>query len=204
MAIRKQTAAQAPKVNLMDALYEASYGAAKSDETLRLAFVAAGGNHDDPKRVLMSARVAFSLNISREAALVVLGKKGNPKLKADAGDDVRTISEEKACGAARAFLSARLKAWGIKTTEARGGDRSKDSTSAAMNTEKLVTPGKPKIETPVDLGAYALAFAKSGYDLFLLNKEHSAVKSDMGAELMGAFADFAEEIREIVKQFAPK
>jgi hypothetical protein len=194
----------APVVSPLDTLFNASFGLAKSDDELRLAFVAAGGNQDAPRKALISGRMAYALAYTREKALLAIDKKGNPKHVPSPSDDQRTVAEEKAYGAARVFLSARLKAWGIKSASTQGGDRTSSGPDKSMDTEKLKMPGKPKIESETDLGAYALAFAKSGYDLFLLNKEHAAVKTALGSELMGAFSDFADEIREIVKEFAPK
>lgn len=185
----------------LDVLFNASMADAKADDALRIAFVNAGGDQDEPKRILMAGRVAHSLKCSREKALQVLGMKGRGKQPDDAklSDDVRSVPEEKACGAARVFLSGRLKAWGLKTSEGRGGDRTGDDDS--MDVEKLKTPGKPKVETTIELAAYCQAFAKSGYDLFLLNKTHSAVTSKHGSELMGAFADFSALIAEINAKF---
>lgn len=188
----------------LDVLFNASMADAKADDSLRKAFIEAGGDQDEPKRILMAGRVAHSLKCNREKALQVLGMKGRGKNADDAklGDDVRSVPEEKACGAARVFLSGRLKAWGVKTAEARGGNRHDDATN--MDVEKLKTPGKPKVETTIELAAYCQAFAKSGYDLFLLNKAHSAVTSKHGSELMGAFADFAATIAEINAKFPTK
>lgn len=182
-------------ISAIDALFNAAVATAKSDDVLRKAFIAAGGNQDEPKRILLAARMSHSLKCTREVALQTLAKTGNPKHNPVHGDDVRTIEQEKAYGAARGYLTACLKRWGLQTTATQGGDRT--SNKDTLVTEKLVTPGKPKVETVAELSAYAMAYAKSGYDLFLLNKGHKAVTSNHGSELMGAFADFVATIAEI-------
>ena len=189
-------------VSPLAAVTLAAFNAAKSTALLKDAFVKAGGNQDAPRQALIVGRMMFSLNYTQEKALLALGKKGRGKNPDDAKltDDVRTASEEKAYGAARVYLSARLKEWGLATTSAQGGDRSKDSD--AMDTEKLVTAGKPKVNTSPELGAYSMAYAKAGYDFFLLNKGHSAVTSEHGSELMGAFADLCAAIAEINSKYA--
>jgi len=199
-ASKEQANKLAAQANANDALYAATYGNAKSDATMCEAFIAAGGDQAGPKHILMSARVAFALGVTREAALRVMAKKGNPGKRTDVGDDTRTTEEEKACGAARTFLSGRLKAWGIKTTETRGGDRDSDKRANTMDTEKLVLPKKPVVQTSVELSAYALAYAKAGYDFFLLNKAHKAVASGAGPELMGLFADFVASIEDVINE----
>ena len=197
MATTAKTAKTAP--NKLDVLFNASVNVSKSYDALRVAFIAAGGDQDEPKRILMAGRVSHSLKCSREVALLALSKKGNPGLKSDVKDDVRTIAEQRACGAARTFLSSCLKAWGIKTTEARGGDRKSDDTN--MDTEKLKAAPKPKVNNHVELGQYSLAYATAGYDFFLLNKGHEAVIAAHGSELMGAFADFVDTIKEINSKY---
>jgi len=187
--------ASKPAASLDDVLYNAVLSGAKADDKIRDAFIAAGGNQDKPKQIVLVARMVHGLKCTREVALITLGKKGNPGKKPDVGDGVRTVKEEQAYGAARGYLTACLKRWGLQSTEGRGGDRTKESD--AMNTEKLSLPGKPKVETIVELAAYAMAYAKGGYDLFLLNKAHSAVTNAQGSELMGAFADFVNTITEI-------
>ena len=188
-------------VTPFQAVVNASYDAAASGETLRLAFIAAGGNQAEPRKALLIGRIMHSLKCTQEDALIVLGKKGNPDKKTSVPDGTRTVEEEKAYGAARGYLTARLKEWGLQTTEGRGGDRtSKDDDGNLMNVDKLVIPGKPKIETAVDLATFALAFAKANYDLFLLNREHPAVKDEIGSELMGAAADYLATVEEIFKR----
>ena len=195
----KASTAKTVAANKFDVLFNASVNVGKSFDVLRAAFVAAGGDQDEPKRILMAGRVSHALKCTREVALLALSKKGNPGLKTDVPDDVRNIKEQRACGAARTFLSSCLKAWGIKSAEARGGDRS--ASKGAMDTEKLKPAGKPKVSNHVELGTYALAYATAGYDLFLINKNHDAVKSAHGSELMGAFADFVDSIKEINAKF---
>ena len=137
----KASTAKTVAANKFDVLYNASVNVGKSFDVLRAAFVAAGGDQDEPKRILMAGRVSHALKCTREVALLALSKKGNPGLKTDVPDDVRNIKEQRACGAARTFLSSCLKAWGIKSAEARGGDRS--ASKGAMDTEKLKPAGKP-------------------------------------------------------------
>ena len=100
-----------------------------------------------------------------------------------------------ACGAARGFLSARLKAWEIKTTEARGGkrDNDDDTTCDATPFEKL---RKPKVESAIEFGAFMLAHVTALYDFCVVNAEHPAIKdSDASAEIMGALADCLDVIK---------
>lgn len=205
MATKSKSAAT-PAMSKLDVLFDASVNAAKSDDALKAAFIAAGGDQDEPKKVLMSGRISHSLKVTREEALRVMNRTGRGKKPDnkdvdahDLGDDVRTTREEKACGAARVFLSGRLKSWGLKTSENRGGDRTKDDD--AMSTDKLKMAPKPKVTDDIELGAYCLAFAQQGYSFFLLNKEHPAVKSDIGAELMGAFADLLDSVKETVASY---
>ena len=196
-----RTASQTAKpVNALDALFNASVNAAKSDDTLKAAFVAAGGDQNMPKRILMAGRVAHALAVTRAQALLILDKKGNPKHKPDAGDDVRTIAEEKACGAARVFLSGRLKAWGLKTTETRGGDRIKAAgEEVAMSADKLATPPNAKnVTDDVQLAAFVAANAKRIYDFFLLNEKHEAVTSDLGVALEAATVQYLGAIKQAI------
>ena len=185
----------AKTVSLLDALFNAAVSTAKSDDVLRLAFVAAGGNQDEPKRILLAARISHSLKVTREVALLTLAKTGNPKHNPTHGDDVRSIAEEKAYGAARGYLTACLKRWGLQTTATQGGDRTKDAKS--MDTEKLVSP-KFKVTDAVELMAWSKAHASQGYDFFLLNKAHPALQDDVSAQLMGAFADHLDAIKAII------
>lgn len=189
------------QVSTFQAVVNAALANAKSDEALRLAFIAAGGNQEEPKRALLLGRVMYSLKCTQEEGLQTLDRKGRGKNHDDEklGDDVRTVVEENACAAARRFLSSRLRSWGIVTTEARGG---KEVRKGVMETEKLKLPTKPIVQTSPELGAWSMAFSKSGYDLFLLNKEHGVVKTDMGSELMGLFADFAADVAATVAKHA--
>lgn len=182
-----------------DALFAAAVSTAKSDDVLKDAFLKAGGNQDEPKRIVLSARISHSLKVSREQALLILAKTGNPKHNPTHADDVRSIAEEKAYGAARGYLTACLKRWGLQTTSTQGGDRTKDDKS--MDTEKLVAP-KFKVTTGVELMAWAQAHASQGYDFFLLNKAHDALKGDVAAQLMGAFADHLDTIKGIIASAA--
>lgn len=181
-----------------DALFHAALTNAKSDDVLRAAFIAAGGDQKKPKQILMSARVAHSLKCTREHALIVMGKKGRGK-HADTeqlGDDVRTVEEEKACGAARTFLSGRLKAWGLKTSEGRGGDRKGDD--KPMTKEKVTSP-RWNVTDNVELYAWAKSHANEGYSFLLVNKDHPAVADDdISARIMGAFADHLDNIKAII------
>jgi hypothetical protein len=202
-ATRTQPApAQDKSVTPLQAVFNAARLAAEGDDTLRKAFIAAGGNQDEPRKMLICGRLAYSLNCTQEKALLVFSNKGNPKLNPTHTDDQRSPAEEKAYGAARVYLSSRLKAWGIKSTQTQGGDRTSDSTKA-MNTEELVFP-RPKVETTIDLSAFMFAQANVTYDFFLRNKGHSAVNNDAGAEYMGAAADFLETIKTIRAKYAPK
>jgi hypothetical protein len=183
---------------LVQQVFNAAYQVGEIDSVLRAAVIAAGFNQENVRNMAIAGRVAQSLKINQDKALIVLGKTGNPKHKIDVADDVRTIAEEKAYGAARVWWSARLKAWDLKTTATTGGDRTKgDEDADAMDTEKLVLPKKVKVETAVELGAFLLANAQSLYDFFLLNRTHPAVTSDQGSELMGACADFLDAIKTI-------
>lgn len=185
----------ADKSAALNALFDAVVSNAQSDDTMKAAFIAAGGNQDEPRKVVIVARIAHSLSATKETALLAFNKKGNPKLNTKHADDVRSPKEEKAYGAARVFLSSRLKVWGIKTASKQGGDRTGDN--SRMTTEKLKPAPKPRIENSVELGAYCMAYATAGYDLFLLNKAHEAVTSPHGSELMGAFADFVNTVKDI-------
>ena len=184
-------------VSLVQQVFNAAVNVAKSDEALRKAVVAAGHTQEQVRNMAIAGRMSFTLKATQEKSLLAMAKKGNPKHVADKGDDVRTIAEEKAYGAARVWWSARLKAWGLATTATQGGDRTKDDNSDAMDTEKLVLPKKVKVETTVELGAFLLANAQSMYDLFLLNKAHSAVTSEIGSKLMGECADFLDAIKAL-------
>jgi hypothetical protein len=194
--------AQDHNVTPLQAVFNAAHNAAQGDDTLRKAFVAAGGNQEEPRKMLICGRLAFSLNYTQEKAMLVFSRKGNPKLNPVHEDEQRSPAEEKAYGAARVYLSSRLKAWGIKSTQTQGGDRA-SSADKTMDTEKLVFP-RPKVETTVELGAFLFAQANATYDLFLRNKTHAAVTSDAGAEYMGAAADFLEVVKAIRAKYAPK
>lgn len=191
MATRKASTTEVPSP--LQLVTNAAFAAAKSTHMLKSVFIAAGGNQDAPRQALIVGRLMFALSYTQEKALLVLGKSGAKSNVA--ADDKRTEKEEKAYGAARVYLSARLKEWGLSTTSTQGGDRTKDDSK--MSTEKLVMAKAPKVETVAELSAYASAYAKAGYDFFLLNKAHSAVISTHGSELMGAFADFVNSIAEI-------
>lgn len=179
----------------LDLLFAAVVSTAKSDDALKAAFIAAGGNQDEPKRIVLVARMTHSLKCSREAALLSLGKTGNPKHNPNVADDVRSIPEEKAYGAARGYLTACLKRWGLQTTSTQGGDRTK-ADDKAMDTEKLVAP-KFKVTDAVELMTWAKAHAAQGYNFFLLNKGHKAMQDDVSAKLMGAFADHLDAVKAI-------
>ena len=56
----------APVVSPLDVLFNASFGLAKSDDALRVAFIAAGGNQDAPRKALISGRMAYALSYTRE------------------------------------------------------------------------------------------------------------------------------------------
>jgi hypothetical protein len=206
-ATRRANAINAPlptqdnaEISLVQQVFNAAYQVGEIDSVLKMAVIAAGFNQEDVRNMAIAGRIAQSLKINQDKALIVLGKTGNPKHKTYAGDDVRTIAEEKAYGAARVWWSARLKAWDLKTTATTGGDRTKgDEDADAMNTEKLVLPKKVKVETTIELGAFLLANAQSLYDFFLLNATHPAVTSDQGSEFMGACADFLDAVRTIQK-----
>jgi hypothetical protein len=209
-ATRRANAINAPlptqdtaKISLVQQVFNAAYQVGEIDSVLKMAVIAAGFNQENVRNMAIAGRIAQSLKINQEGALLVLGKKGNPKHKIDIADDVRTIAEDKAYGAARVWWSARLKAWDLKTTATTGGDRTKgDEDADAMDTEKLVLPKKVKVETTIELGAFLLATAQSLYDFFLLNATHDAVTSDQGSEFMGACADFYDAIKTIQKSNA--
>lgn len=178
-----------------DRLYNAACATVDADDELRLAFIAAGGDQDKPKGILMSGRIAKSLGLTREGALLVMGKQGRGKRSPteNLSDKFRTVEEEKACGAARGFLSARLKAWGIKTSSTQGGDRTvDDDTCDATPFEKLK---KPKVETAIEFGAFMLAHVGALYDFCQVNKAHPALASDGAANIMGALADCLDVIK---------
>ena len=139
----------------LQALFNASVNAAKSDDLLKQAFIKAGGNQDDPKRMLLAGRLAHSLNLTQEKAFIVLGKTGNPKHNPTVKDDVRSIIEEKAYGAARGFLSARLKAWGLVTASRQGGAR--QPLTQEVSTTKADDVFTKNVKTPVDMAAFLIA-----------------------------------------------
>lgn len=188
-------------VSPLQQVFNAAVNVAKSDDVLRKAVIAAGGNQEGVRNMAIAGRMSHALKVSQESALLALGKKGNPKHLSDKGDDVRTIDEEKAYGAARVWWSARLKAWGIATSASQGGDRTKvvgDETP--MDTDKLELPKKPKVGVDIELGAYLLANAQGLYDFFKVNANHEAVTSDLGSNLMGITCDFLNAIKEEISK----
>lgn len=200
-----------------DRLYNAAAATVTIDDELREAFIAAGGDQKGPKDIVMTARVAASLTskrqraareegvndwhlivVTREEALIILGKQGRGKRAPTEklSDKFRTYEEEQACGAARGFLSARLKAWEIKTTEARGGARANDEDNTTCDATPFEKLRKPKVESAIEFGAFMLAHVNALYDFCVVNAEHPAIKdSDASAEIMGALADCLDVIK---------
>lgn len=147
-----------------------------------------------------AARIAFDRSHARAA----YEKKGNPKKNPGHDDTRRSPAEERAYGASRVALTALMKKYGIKSPSSQGGDRTGDGEDAAkrMSVDGLVAP-KFKVETSLELAAWCKAHASQGYDFFLKNKSHPAVASELGAALMGAFADHIETIKAIIGKFEP-
>ena len=192
-------------VTPMQAVTNAAYNAAKSTMVLKTAFIHAGGNQDEPRKALIVGRIMYALNYTQEKALIALGKKGFSS-KSENGDTTRTEIEEKAYGAARVYLSARLKEWGLVTTSSQGGNRVPVAgAEKPMDTEKLKSAPKFKVNNILELAAFCEAHASQGYDFFLLNRAHEAVTDECGSELMAAFADHLDTIKEIIaKHNVPK
>ena len=173
----------------------------KSEEALKLAVIAAGGDKAEVQKAFYIGRYISVLDYTTEQALKALGKTNNPDKLADKGDDYRTPNEQKAYDAMRGMWSTKLKNWGLKSDHANAGNKNNgkgDGDKNLMSTEKLKAPKAAKVETSIELAAYLKAEASRLYDFFLLNKEHSAVKAARGSRLMGITADYLAAIEEEV------
>jgi hypothetical protein len=184
--------------HLIETVFTASRDIANGEQVLVKAMRAAGSEQKPVRDAAIMGRMCAMTGWTREHVIILLGRTGNPKKTPVHADDVRSPDQERAYGAARVWLVGFMKRHELVTTSEQGGARDK-GVDQTMSTEKLVQPGKPKVETADDLGAYCMARAKADYDFFLLNKAHKVVMTDMGADLMGAFADHLELIRSIVK-----
>lgn len=179
-----------------DVIYASALANAKSEHMLANTIKRAPSALDaeEIKRAVYAARVSLALGASKEKALLVLSLKTHKKDVSPTPDDMRTAEQEKAYGAARVWFTAFKQRHGLETKGRREnpeGDKSK-----LMDTEKLVSP-KFKVSTSLELAAFCQAHAAQGYSFFLLNKAHPAVSSEVGAKLMGAYADLVATIKEI-------
>ncbi len=171
----------------------------KSEDALRLAVIAAGGDKAEVQKAFYIGRYISVLDYTTELALKALGKTNNPDKLADKGDDYRTPAEQKAYDAMRGMWCTKLKNWGLRSDHANAGNKNNGKDGGdrnLMSTEKLKAPKSAKVETSIELAAYLKAEVSRLYDFFLLNKEHSAVKAARGSRLMGIIADCKAEIEE--------
>jgi hypothetical protein len=185
-------------VSGIDLVYKNASSIVVAEQALAVSMRACKEDISDIKKVVYAARMAASLGYSREAAMVALGKKVFNKDESKNTDGHRTEKEEKAYTAARVWMTSFSQRHGFSAP----ADKSKDDASKGdMDTAKLKTPKPAKIATDIDLAAFVQAHAKSLYDLFLLNKAHKAVTTDMGAELMGLCADFDADAKAICAKY---
>lgn len=199
----------APK--LLTALHNAIVADVKSDFAVMTAFIAAGKDQANVIRQFYASRlVATKVCKTLERALLVVtptkegGLAAVPKAGVEVSDKHMTLAEEKGFGAARGKLTADRKRWNIPTTSTQGGDRTKAAgdNEEPMNFEKVATPKRTGIVTDMELATYVQAMATSLYSACLLNKTHEAITTDLGAQIMGACADFEAAIKDIVNAHA--
>ena len=178
------------QVSVTQAVFNAVYATGAVDAKIVAAIQAAGGaGQDDVKRMVYAARISVTLKVTQEAALIILGKKGE---NAKDGDNRRTPAEEKAYGAARTWFTGFLQRNGLVTKEARGGDR---SSSNATNTEGIKFPSI-KVASSPELSQFMLATSTMLEALFAKNATHPAFATKQAEMFKATIVDFVAGVKE--------
>lgn len=158
---------------------------------------------DDDKaisRAVYVGRMVIALGVTQEAATLILGLKVWNKDESKNTDNHRTHKQELAYTAARVWLVSFKSRWGFTAPKAKSDKEDKGE----MDTSKLKSAPKQQVSDEAQLAAFCVADASRDYDFFLLNKGHVALAGEMGAELMGAYADMLATVKEITAKHYTK
>lgn len=188
-------------VTTLQAVFNKARATVVSESELFKAIKACPDDEKIVARAVYAGRMVIGLGVTQEAALLILGLKVWNKDESKNTDNHRTEKQEKAYTAARVWFTTFKARWGLSKPKA---SPEKDDDTSDMDVSKLKAAPKQKVSDVAQLAAYCVADASRDYDFFLLNKGHVAIASELGAELMGAYADMLNTVKEIVAKHAPK